>query len=322
MFAIVVLGARKRPFCFIIIDEVFSMKHYSKKFIELPGVDERVAYIEAGSGDRDLLLIHGNMSGSLHYTPIIERLEGEFHIYAPDMKGYGDTTYRHHFTHLHEQADLIIEFCDKLGLKHLRVGGWSTGGAVTMSVAARRPDLVDQIVFFDSISLRGHPYFQRDEKGKPIYGKAYDSIEHMSSSNPQKATIEWMENKDFEKMTGLWNLVIYSGGPRPTEEENRLYMEETFKQRCLGESYWALSTFNITDTPTFYAKGDGLYHNIHQPILCFWGENDISVPWFNTHELPDYFGDQLKLVKVPHAGHSPISDQPDLLVEEMRKFLK
>ena len=297
------------------------MKHYERKFIDLPKNDERVAYLEVGKGDKTLLLIHGNMSSSIHYTPLLELLENDFHIYVPDMKGYGESTYNHPFTHLDQQADLIAEFCDLLGLKDIPVGGWSTGGGVAMSLCARYPGIVNKIIFFDSISHRGHPYFKRGDDGKPMFGVPYSSMEEMAGHSVQAATIAWMNEKNYEKMTGVWNLVIYTGGIRPSEEDNRILMDETFKERCLGESYWALSTFNIDDTASYYAPGNGLCHNVTVPILCFWGENDISIPWFNTHELPDYFGDQLKLVKLPNCGHSCLNDQPELLAKNIREFL-
>ncbi len=31
-------------------------------------------YVEQGQGDQVLLLIHGNFSSSLHFTPLLERL--------------------------------------------------------------------------------------------------------------------------------------------------------------------------------------------------------------------------------------------------------
>ena len=68
------------------------MKHYEKHFIDLPKAGEKVAYIDTGKGEKTIILIHGNQSSSIHYTPIIERLEGNFRVVAPDMRGYGDTT--------------------------------------------------------------------------------------------------------------------------------------------------------------------------------------------------------------------------------------
>lgn len=299
------------------------MKKYQKKFVELK--DETIAYLDEGKKDGKMLfLIHGNMSGSLHWTPLIERLEDTYHIIAPDMKGYGDSTYNIPFNHLDQQADLMAEFCEKLGLKHLAVAGWSTGGGVAMSMKARYPELVDSIIFVDSISYRGHPYYKRDEKGLPIMGAAYSSMEEMAADRSQKVAIDATANKDYARMEAIWNLVIYTGNGHYEGEESHYYITETFKQRCMMEAYWALSTFNISDTPTPYAPGNGLVHKVTCPILMFWGENDIAISWdCYTKDNVEYFPPtQLKFIKLPHSGHSPLHDQPDLLAKGIREFLK
>ena len=301
------------------------MKHYEKRFIDLPKAGERVAYLDVGKGPKTILLIHGNQSSSIHYTPIIERLENEYRIVAPDMRGYGDTTYnKKPFSHIHEWTELVGEFCDLLNLKHLPVGGWSTGGACVMDLAADRPDIVEKIILFDSLSFRGHPYFKRDENGASIYGATFATQEEMANYPALHITGVWAENKDFVHMGGLWKKLIYTADGHPSEEDNLIYLEETCKQACMPESYWALSTFNISDTPNLFAPGNGKIHKIHQPVLMFWGRKDLAIPWFNQHENYDYFvtrdPNKFKYVEV-NAGHSPISDQPDILADEIRKYV-
>lgn len=301
------------------------MKRYQKRFIDLVHSGEKVAYSDEGKGDKILLLIHGNQSSSIHYTPIIERLENDFRIIAPDLRGYGDTTYhKKPFAHIHEQTELIAEFCDLLSLKNIAVGGWSTGGAIAMDLAADRPDIVAKLVFFDSLSFRGHPYFKRDEKGASIYGATYKDQTEMANDLPLKITGIWAETKDYKHMGSLWDKLIYSAGFHPDDEDNQILLEETCKQACMPESYWCLSTFNISDTPTLYAEGNGKIHKIRQPLLMFWGEKDLAIPWFNQHENYDYFstrkGCYFRYVPL-NSGHSPINDQPDILAEEIKKFM-
>lgn len=300
------------------------MKHYEKHFIDLEKAGERVAYLDIGTSDKIIVLIHGNQSSSIHYTPLIEQLENDYRIIAPDMRGYGDTTYnKRPFKSVSEWAELVAELCDKLNIKPEAVGGWSTGGAAAMDLAADRPDIVKKLILIDPLSFRGHPYFKRGEKGS-IYGATYSSQEEMANDMPLKITGIWAETKDVKGMGGLWDKLIYSAGHHPSEEDNLIFLSETFKQRCMPESYWALSTFNISDTPSLYAEGNHKIHKIDQPVLLFWGTYDLAIPWFNQHENYDYFRtrDPNKFVYVElDSGHSPVSDQPEAMAKSIREFV-
>lgn len=302
------------------------MKHYEKHFIDLPKANERVAYLDVGNSDKIILLIHGNQSSSIHYTPLIEYLEKDFRVIAPDMRGYGDTTYNvKPFKHVSEWNELIQEFCDILNIRPIAVGGWSTGGAAVMDLAADRHDIVKKLILIDPLSFRGHPYFKRDDKGASIYGATYASQEEMANDLPLKITGIWAETNDFKHMGGLWDKLIYSAGHHPNEEDNLIFLRETCKQKCMPESYWALSTFNISDTPSLYASGNGKIHKIDQPVLLIWGTHDLAIPWFNQHENYDYFKtrDPNKFTFVElDSGHSPVSDQPKAMADAIKEFVK
>ena len=63
------------------------MKKYIKKYVEIPS-GEKIAYLEEGKGDKVLVLLHGNMSSSIHWTPLIEKLEHDYKIYAPISRSW------------------------------------------------------------------------------------------------------------------------------------------------------------------------------------------------------------------------------------------
>ena len=61
-----------------------------KKFAPLSFGD--IAYLEAGSADRPpLLLVHGIPTSSFLWRHVIRFLRNDFHCYAPDLMGLGDT---------------------------------------------------------------------------------------------------------------------------------------------------------------------------------------------------------------------------------------
>ena len=67
----------------------------------LPGIAQHkirtdrleVAYLEAGSGNTPIVLVHGNTSSSLFFQDFMLLLAAtnRYKIYAPDLRGFGDT---------------------------------------------------------------------------------------------------------------------------------------------------------------------------------------------------------------------------------------
>src|SRR5690554_611721 len=116
---------------------------------------ETLAYIEAGDPKNDtLLLVHGNFSSGAHYYRAINNLSPEFHIIAPDMRGFGDSTYNNRISTLKELGDDLILLLDELKIEKAFVLGWSLGGGVVMEMAAHHPKRVEKLVLVASTTHR------------------------------------------------------------------------------------------------------------------------------------------------------------------------
>ena len=82
-----------------------------KKFVNIG--HETLAYLDEGQGEV-VLMIHGNMSSSVHYEPLIERICDSYRCIAVDLRGFGDSTYNNRFDTLEELADDVNAFLDVL----------------------------------------------------------------------------------------------------------------------------------------------------------------------------------------------------------------
>jgi 2-hydroxy-6-oxonona-2,4-dienedioate hydrolase len=297
------------------------MLQLTKKFAALPN-GETLAYLEYGEGKNVLFLIHGNMSSSLHYLPLIERLPKDFRIIAPDMRGFGDSTYHHRFDSLHELADDLFELTKVLKLKSLTLVGWSTGGGVALSFASKHPSFVKKIVLIESMSYRGYPIFTKDASGKSVLGQAYKSKDEMAKDPIQVApAVVAMQVKNFPWMSWLWDVSIYSN-KKPTPEQNKLFIDETLKQRNLVDIDWSIASFNMGEGSNFYTMGDHSIKLVTAPVLSFWGKKDYVVLEYMVKETVAALGDHAKLVVFDTSGHSPLVDEPDALVEQIIHFAK
>ena len=295
------------------------MIQLTKKTLVLPN-GETLAYVEHGKGKQVLFLIHGNMSSSLHYLPLIERLGDDFRIIAPDMRGFGDSSYHHRFDSLHELAEDLYQFVTLLHLKNMIVAGWSTGGGVALSLASRHPELVKKIVLIESMSYRGYPIFTKDAAGKPVLGSVYKTKDDMAKDPIQVApAVAAMDTKNFPFMSWLWDISIYSN-KKPTPEQNTLFIDETLKQRNLVDIDWSIASFNMGTGSNLYTIGDESIKKVVAPVLSVWGKKDYVVLEYMVKETVAALGDKARLITFDTSGHSPLVDEPDALAKAIKEF--
>ena len=297
------------------------MLSLSKKMLKL-GNGEQLAYVEHGKGDQVVFLIHGNMSSSLHYLPLIERLSPHFKVIAPDMRGFGDSTYNQRFDSLYDLADDLLDFAAKMNIKKAILVGWSTGGGIALRMAAKMPQLVSKIVLIESMSHKGYPIFRKDDKGQALLGQVYATKDEMAADPIQVApAVAAMATKNVPFMSYLWDVAIYSVN-KPSPEDNKLYINETLKQRNLVDIDWGLATFNMGNDFNFYTQGDGSIAHVKAPVLSIWSKKDYVVLEYMVNETVAALGSLATLKLYENSGHSPLVDCPDQLANDILAFVK
>lgn len=93
----------------------------------------KMAYYHGGTeGKQKLMLIHGNCSSSVFYLKLMERLENDFEIVAPDLRCFGDSEALSidATRGLRDWSDDIHELVCALKWDSFIIGGWSMGGGV------------------------------------------------------------------------------------------------------------------------------------------------------------------------------------------------
>ena len=285
------------------------MKDYPVHFVSLSN-DETLAYRTAGSGPT-VLLIHGNMSSSVHWQTTMEALESEFTIYAPDLRGFGDSTYNAPFDSLHDLALEVEEFMDLVGIGKCAVAGWSTGGGVALELAADRPEQVTAVVLVDSVPPTGYPIFRKNALGQPIPGALLKTKEEIAADPVQVVpALTAYATGNRETMRAIWNAAIYNLHVPPAEDYEK-YLDAIMAQRNLVDVDYSLLTFNMTDKPTGAAPGSGRLAQVKGPVTILHGVLDLVVPLAWGESTLALLGDRATMVKFETSGHSPITDVPD-----------
>jgi len=287
-----------------------------KKFVDIGR--ETLAYLDEGQGEV-VLMIHGNMSSSIHYEPLIERIRDKYRCVAVDLRGFGDSTYNERFDTLAELAEDVNLLLEKLGINSVYLVGWSNGGGVSLRLCAAHPEKIRKFFDIEGAGLKGYPVYKKNEKYQST-GEPYPSKEAMAEDPVQVApALQMFETNASSMMSALWDATIYTVN-KPTREENERWMAETMKQRNLVDLDWALANFNMSDEFTPYGKGDGTIHNVTCPVALTMGEKDIVVPAYMVLDNYNALKDHAILLPYENCGHSPMVDCPDRLAKDVCEF--
>lgn len=297
------------------------MYNYKKKSVVLPN-GETLKYIEEGSKDnKTLMLVHGNFSSGLHFMRAIKNLSPHFHIIAPDMRGFGDSTYNTRISSLEELGDDLILLLDELKLKKINLLGWSLGGGVVMEMAAKYPTRVENLILVASTTHKGYPVFKKDENLQPIIGSIYESPEEMGTDPVQVLPLLMaQQTQNYEVMDQAFG-AMFMVQPEPKERE--IMIKESLKQKNLIDADWAISNINMALEPNAYTAGDGAINNIKCPVLHLWGMNDIWLaPEYMTLDNYTALKPLSTLIRYPDCGHIIFIDKEEESTKDIVKFIK
>ncbi|MBV9785023.1 MAG: alpha/beta hydrolase [Acidisphaera sp.] len=116
----------------------------------------RLHYVDWGNAEAPpLLLLHGGRDHCRAWDWVAERLRGQWHIVAPDLRGHGDSAWSPDgnyamAAYLYDLAQLVHQ----QKLAPLRIIAHSLGGNVALRYAGLYPDAVTKLVSIEGIGRR------------------------------------------------------------------------------------------------------------------------------------------------------------------------
>lgn len=152
--AIVVLGIGAALFCYNNLHWwEKDMKKIKKlgvkeKQVTLPG-GQIVNYGELGGKGPALLLIHGQMGAWEDYASVMPELSENWHVYAVDVYGHGESSHEQELYYLDVNGDDLIWFVNHVIKEETVVCGHSNGALTAAYIAAYGGDLIKGAVLED-----------------------------------------------------------------------------------------------------------------------------------------------------------------------------
>ncbi len=259
------------------------------KYISVDG--NSIHYFEAsprdGSFGKPLLLIHGLGARGEDWSPLIPGLAAAgFHVYVPDLLGYGRSSRRDVSYSIGMQEKIVADLMRDLHLDHADVAGWSMGGWVAMKLALDDAGMVDRLVLFDAAGV----YFQ-----------GYTELETV------------FDARDAAGVNRLFAILT----PHPRTIPN--FVADDLARR-IQSNVWVVkrSMAAMTNGRDLL---DFRLHDIKQPTLVVWGKQDALIPLSSGERLHRGIPESSLLV-VDGCGHLTPSECSRVSLQATVTFLQ
>lgn len=273
--------------------------------IEVQGVS--VFYREAGSPDAPtILLLHGFGASSYMFRELIPQLAQKYHVIAPDLPGFGQTSvlpgvkFNYTFDNL---TSVIDAFTLAKKMDRYAMYVFDYGAPVGWRLAVKNPQKITAIV-----SQNGNAYEEGLSAGWADMRKAW--------AEPTAANRESLRKFNTAEMI-KWQ---YTEGVKNTA----LIAPESYQL-----AYAAIERVGVEvqlDLLLNYGQNIKQYSQLHEffrkyqpPLLAIWGKND---PFFTPAGAEAFKRDNPKAeVRFLDTGHFAIETHGDEIAAGMLEFL-
>ena len=257
---------------------------------------------EEGTGP-PLLLIHGFGASTYSWRAVRPELARTHHVIAVDLKGFGrsDKPFDDAYSAL-DQAQLLLQFLDRRGLKEVSIAGHSFGGSVALTLALelnrKHPGRLKQLILVDGVAYeQGLPPALHVLR-TPLVGPVSAAI---VPSKVQSTAALMLAYKDSSKITQD----AIDAYARPMEEAgNRHALVRTAEK--IVPDYVHVLTYQ--------------YRTIEQPALLIWCREDRIVPLTIAQRLVREMPNA-RLEVIESCGHVPQEEEPAMTAGFMHRFL-
>ena len=271
-----------------------AKKSYESRYAEANGI--KTHYMEAGAG-QPLVLVHGGGAGAdslSNWFRCIPAYAQKFRVIAVDMVGFGKTAKPDPagFSYTQEaRNDHIVGFLQALGLKGVNLVGNSMGGATSIGVAVKRPDLINKVVLMGSggLSTKLH------EALLPIMN--YDF-----TREGMVKVCRTLANKSFH-----------------IDDDMVEYRYEMSIAPDTKKGYSAAMGWIRQQGGLFY--DEDFIRQLSRPTLVVNGKDDLVVPLENAYKFLELVPNSWGYI-IPRCGHWAMLEYPDDFVSETTRFLQ
>jgi pimeloyl-ACP methyl ester carboxylesterase len=245
-------------------------------------------YLEAGAGE-PLVLVHGlGSSAALEWGRLIAPLGRRFHVYAPDLPGFGESERPATADYsIPMQVEAVRAFMQAKGIGRARMAGVSMGGWIVARLAGEHPERVERLVLVDAAGMR------------PV-----------DPAMPARAMNLLPQN--VEGVRRMAATVRHKAPPIPD-----FVARDILARRVREEWILRRALESMRDGDDWL---DGTLGRADMPVLIVWGKQDALIPVADAARLAAEFA-HAEVRVLDACGHVPAADCPEAFDRELWAFL-
>lgn len=114
--------------------------------------------VSSKTNAKRVVLVHGNVSSSAFFAPLMAKLPENWHVIAPDLRGYGHTEAKplDGTRGLRDFSDDLWSMLETMGwTSDVHLVGWSMGGGVVMQITMDHPAAISSLTLIAPVSPYG-----------------------------------------------------------------------------------------------------------------------------------------------------------------------
>lgn len=249
-------------------------------------------YVDAGSGEDTILLIHGYLESIEIWDNIISKMGKSSRMIAVDLPGHGISEVKGDIHTMVFLAETVAALLDKIEVKNVTVVGHSMGGYVALALARLRPDLCDKLVLLHSTPDGDTPE-KASNREREIAIIESGRKELLARTNPSKSFAKDNKKKFVEEIENMELQAMI------TEDEGIIALLRGMSKR---------------------EDSNDIIENLGNRAMFIFGEKDQYMPLEYCQSLAEKHKNT-RVLWLEESGHSGHIEQEAKFIEELTQFI-
>ncbi len=306
--------------CVLMIRPMYSIQKPSRsEFIPIRHLRYHVLQWGTPSPDKKpLVMVHGWMDVAASFQFVIDALQNDYWIIAPDWRGFGltETPNTDHFFFPDYLADLDQLLDHYVGKRQVHLIGHSMGGHVATLYAGVRPERIQSLVNLEGFGMPA----TRPTQAPGRLAKWMDELKALQRGE--------MALRSYPSLEAVAQRLIKTNPRLGIDKAQWLAQHwaspnDQGEWRILGHAAHKVVNPNLFKTDETQA----IYERITAPTLCVVADSDSMSQWWKDSYTLDEFKHRIAAVPqlthavIQNAGHMLHHDQPQALAKCIENFL-
>ena len=274
-------------------------------------------YIDEGPQQANpIILLHGEPTWGYLYRKFIPELSKKYRVIVPDMMGFGksETPQDKEYT-LKTHVENLSGLIDYLKLNSITFVGQDWGGPITAAYSIRNIDKVRGFVLINT--LFGYSKEERPKNLSPWF--------QWINKHYQDNTLEGILGELGSTLLSVMKIPNFTNNNIINDTWINAYSSQ-FPDRasCKGAINFPLDALLNRIAPYVIEgiKQGDLKSLCAKPAILAYGMKDNAIePDYAIRDFKALFPDS-KVIEMPNAGHYSQEDEPELLINLIKEFMK